>query len=178
MNTILGGSFASRLNTNLREEHGYSYGAGSGFSFWKVPGPFTASSSVKTDVTGPALGEFFNEFKKMRQPIPDTDLNRSKNYDALGYAGDFETNSSIAVALGDLVINQLPDNYFNAYVDKSLAVTKKGVEAAAKKYIVPENMLIVIVGDRAKIEEGVKKLNLGKITVLSIEDVLGKKPQL
>jgi zinc protease len=178
MNTILGGSFASRLNTNLREEHGYSYGAGSGFSFWKVPGPFTASSSVKTDVTGPALGEFFNEFKKMRQPIPDTDLNRSKNYDALGYAGDFETNSSIAVALGDLVINQLPDNYFNAYVDKSLAVTKKGVEAAAKKYIVPENMLIVIVGDRAKIEEGVKKLSLGKITVLTIEDVLGKKPQL
>lgn len=178
MNTILGGSFASKLNTNLREEHGYSYGAGSGFSFWKVPGPFTASSSVQTDVTGPALGEFFNEFKKMRQPIQEADLNRGKNYDALGYAGDFETNSSIAAALGDLVINQLPDNYFNAYVDKSLAVTKKGVEAAAKKYIVPENMLIVIVGDRAKIEEGVKKLNLGKITILSIEDVLGKKPQL
>ena len=178
MNTILGGSFASRLNTNLREEHGYSYGAGSGFSFWSIPGPFTANSSVQTDVTGPALGEFFNEFKKMRQPIPDEDLNRGKNYDALGYAGNFETNESIAGALSELVMFQLPDNYFNSYVDKALAVNKKAVEAAAKKYITPENMLIVVVGDRAKIEEGIKKLNLGKINFLSVEDVLGKKPQL
>ncbi|HEY3429145.1 MAG TPA: pitrilysin family protein [Cyclobacteriaceae bacterium] len=178
MNTILGGSFASRLNTNLREEHGYSYGAGSGFSFWSIPGPFTASSSVQTDVTGPALGEFFNEFKKMRQAIPETDLTRGKNYDALGYAGNFETNGSIASALAELVMFQLPDTYFNSYVDKALAVTKKGVEAAAKKYITPDNMLIVIVGDRAKIEEGVKKLNLGKINFLTVEDILGKKPQL
>lgn len=178
MNTILGGSFASRLNTNLREDHGYSYGAGSGFSFWSVSGPFTASSSVQTDVTGPALGEFFNEFKKMRQPIPEADLTRGKNYVALGYAGDFETNESIAAALAELVTFQLPDTYFNSYVDKALAVTKKGVEAAAKKYITPDNMLIVVVGDRAKIEEGVKKLKLGKINFLSVEDVLGKKPQL
>jgi zinc protease len=178
MNTILGGSFASRLNNNLREQNGYSYGAGSGFSFWKVPGPFMASSSVQTDVTGPALGEFFNEFKKMRQPIPELDITRGRNYDALGYAGDFETNADIAAALSSLVFYQLPDDYFNKYVDKALAVTKKGVEAAAKKYIVPENMLVVIVGDQAKILEGVKKLNLGKITTLSIEDVLGKKPEL
>lgn len=178
MNTILGGSFASRLNTNLREEHGYSYGANSGFSFWPVAGPFTAGSSVQTDVTGPALGEFFVEFKKMLQPIPEADLNRGKNYNALGYAGDFETNGQIAGALAELVMYQLPDNYFNTYVDKALAVNKKGVEAAAKKYITPDNMLIVIVGDRAKVEEGIKKLNLGKINVLSIEDVLGKKPQL
>ncbi|HEU5290218.1 MAG TPA: pitrilysin family protein [Cyclobacteriaceae bacterium] len=179
MNTILGGSFASRLNTNLREEHGYSYGANSGFSFWgPVAGPFTAASSVQTDVTGPALGEFFVEFKKMLQPIPESDLNRGKNYNALGYAGDFETNGQIAGALAELVIFQLPDNYFNTYVDKALAVNKKGVEAAAKKYITPDNMLVVVVGDRAKVEEGIKKLNLGKINVLSIEDVLGKKPQL
>ena len=178
MNTILGGSFASRLNTNLREEHGYSYGASSGFSFWPVAGPFTASSSVQTDVTGPALGEFFIEFKKMLAPLPEAEMNRGKNYNALGYAGDFETNGQIAVALAELVMFQLPDNYFNTYVDKALAVNKKGVEAAAKKYITPDNMLIVVVGDRAKIEEGIKKLKLGKINVLSIEDVLGKKPQL
>ncbi|MBL7856673.1 MAG: insulinase family protein [Cyclobacteriaceae bacterium] len=178
MNTILGGSFASRLNTNLRETHGYSYGAGSAFSFWKIPGPFIASSSVQTDVTGPALGEFFVEFKKIRQPLPDADLTRGKNYEALGYAGNFETSRDIASALVDLVLYQLPDNYFNTYVEKILAVNKKGVEAAAKKYIVPENMLIVIVGDKAKIEAGVQKLNLGKITYLTIEDILGKKPEL
>lgn len=178
MNTILGGSFASRLNTNLREEHGYSYGAGSGFSFWNIPSPFTASSSVQTDVTGPALGEFFVEFKKMRAPMPEEDLNRGKNYEALGFAGDFESNASIADQLATLVLYQLPDTYFNTYVEKILALNKKGVEAAAKKYIVPENMVVVIVGDRAKIEAAVQKLNLGKITFLSIEDILGKKPAL
>jgi len=178
MNTILGGSFASRLNTNLRETHGYTYGAGSGFSFWNVPGPFAANSSVQTDVTGPALGEFFNEFKAIRNPIPDGDITRGKNYEALGYAGNFETNADIAAALAEMVLYRLPDTYFNTYVGKVLAVNKKGVEAAAKKYVTPDNMLIVIVGDREKIEAGVKKLNLGKITVMSIEDVLGKKPQL
>lgn len=176
MNTILGGSFTSRLNNNLREQHGYSYGAGSGFSFWPMAGPFSASSSVQTDVTGPALGEFFNEFNKIRKPIPEEEFVRGRNYDALGFAGDFETNANIASALGDMVFYNLPDTYFNSYVDKALAVTKKNVEAVAKKYITPENMLVVIVGDRAKIEEGVNKFNLGKITFLSIEDVLGKKP--
>jgi len=177
MNTILGGSFASRLNTNLREVHGYSYGASSGFTFWNVPGPFVASSSVQTDVTGLALGEFFTEFKNMIAPLPDADLTRGKNYEALGYAGNFESNNGIAAALAELVLYQLPDSYFNTYVEKILTVDKKSVEAASKKYIVPDNMLVVVVGDRAKIEEGVKKLNLGKIQNLTIEDILGKKPE-
>jgi zinc protease len=178
MNTILGGSFTSRLNSNLREQHGYSYGAGSGFSAWPVAGPFTASSSVQTDVTGPALGEFFKEFNRMRQPMPQGDFDRGKNYVALGYAENFETNRSIAASLAEMILYQLPENYFNTYVEKTLAVTKKSVEAVAKKHIVSEKMLIVIVGDREKIEADVNKLKLGKTTVLSIEDVLGKKPSL
>ncbi len=175
-NTILGGSFTSRLNTNLREVHGYSYGAGSSFNFWNIPSPFTASSSVQTDVTGPALGEFFKEFKNIRSALPQGDFERGKNYEALGYASNFESNTSIANELTGLILYQLPDSYFNTYVERVLKVNKKGVEAAAKKYIVPDNMLVVIVGDRQKIEEGIKKLNLGKITYSSIEDVLGKKP--
>jgi len=178
MNTILGGSFTSRLNNNLRELHGYAYGASSGFSFWMVPGPFIANSSVQTDVTGPALGEFFNEFKKMRQPMPEEDFIRGRNYVALGYAGQFETNSNIASALADLVTYNLPDQYFNSYVEKVLTVSKKELEETSKRFIVPDNMLVVVVGDRAKIEAGIAKLNLGKVTVMSIEDVLGKKPQL
>jgi zinc protease len=178
MNTILGGSFTSRLNTNLREVHGYAYGARSGFSFWSIPSPFVASSSVQTDVTGPALGEFFNEFNNIIKPLPDEDLMRGKNYEALGYAGEFETNSQIASALADMVLNNLPDNYFNTYVERILNVNKKGVETVAKKYVVPNNVLVVVVGDRAKIEEGINKLKLGKVTVMSVEDVLGKKPQL
>ena len=176
MNTILGGSFASRLNSNLREQHGYSYGAGSNFYFWPVPGPFVASSSVQTDVTAPALKEFFNEFNAMRKPIPPADLDRGRNYEALSYAANFETNSSIADELDDLVIYSLPDNYFNAYINNILGASGQLTEASARKYITPETMLIVVVGDRSKIEKGIKELNLGSLTVLSVEDVLGKKP--
>lgn len=176
MNTILGGSFASRLNTNLREEHGYSYGAGSYFYFWPVPGPFVASASVQTDVTAPALKEFLNEFNGMRKTIPPGDLDRGRNYEALSYPASFETNSSIADELANLVIYKLPDHYFNAYIDNVLRVSKEATEGSARRYITPESMLVVVVGDRSKIEKGIRALNLGSLTVLSVEDVLGKKP--
>jgi zinc protease len=176
MNTILGGSFASRLNTNLREQHGYSYGAGSYFYYWPVPSPFIASSSVQTDVTAPALKEFFNEFNAMRKPVPPADLDRGRNYEALSYPANFETSSSMADELDDLVVYNLPDTYFNTYINNILGVSGKAVEASARKYVTPETMLIVVVGDRSKIEKGIKALDLGSLTVLSIEDVLGKKP--
>jgi zinc protease len=176
MNTILGGSFASRLNANLREAHGYSYGAGSFFYFWPVASPFVASSSVQTDVTAPALKEFFNEFAGIRKPFPKTDLDRGRNYEALGYAANFETTASIADALAELVLYNLPDTYFNTYINNILGVNKESAEAAAKKYVTPDNMLVIVVGDRSKVEKGIRDLNLGALTVLSIEDVLGKKP--
>lgn len=178
MNTILGGSFASRLNSNLREAHGYSYGAGSFFYFWPVISPFVASSSVQTEVTGPALKEFFNEFTAIRKPLPKTDLDRGRNYEALGYAANFETTASIADALADLVLYNLPDTYFNTYINNILGVSQAGAEAAAKKYVTPENMLVVVVGDRSKVEKSIRDLNLGTLTILSVEDVLGKKPVL
>ena len=178
MNTILGGSFTSRLNSNLREKHGYAYGASSSFSFWNTPSPFVASSSVQTDVTGPALGEFIIEFDKIRTPIPTDELSRGKNYNALGYARLFETNIDLAGTLGSQILYQLPDGYFNNYVGKVLAVTEQEVMAAANQFVVSDNMLIVIVGDRAKIEAGILKLNLGNVNFLTIEDVLGKKPAL
>lgn len=178
LNTILGGSFTSRLNSNLREQHGYAYGAGSNFSFWNMPSPFVASSSVQTDVTGPALGEFFIEFDKIRAPIPADELARGKNYNALGYARLFETNSDLAGTLVSQILYQLPDGYYNGYVGKVLSVTGEEVKAAAGQFIVPDNMLVVIVGDRAKIEEGIRKLNLGNINFLFVEEILGKKPVL
>jgi zinc protease len=176
LNTILGGSFTSRLNSNLREQHGYAYGASSGFSFWNMPSPFIASSSVQTDVTGPALKEFFIELEKIRQPVPQDELSRGKNYNALGYAGRFETNSDLAGTLGAQILYDLPDGYYNGYVGKILAVTGESVTAAANQFIVPDNMLVVVVGDRSKIEAGIRQLNLGEIKLLTIEDVLGKKP--
>lgn len=178
LNTILGGSFTSRLNTNLREQHGYSYGAGSFFSFWPVAGPFVAASSVQTDVTAEALKEFFIEFDKIHKPIPEDEFLRGKNYEALGYAANFETNADIANALSELVLFGLGDSYFNEYIKNVLSVNRKNTEVSARKYIKPEEMLVVIVGDRGKVQSEIEKLKLGKVTTVSVEDVLGKKPDL
>jgi predicted Zn-dependent peptidase len=178
LNTILGGSFTSRLNYNLRETHGYSYGAGSSFAMRPQPGPFVASSSVQTDVTDKALTEFIRELSGILGDISDEELTRAKNYEALGYPANFQTTGQIAGALMELVTYGLPDTYFNDYVKNILAVTKEQVQAAAKKYIDPNRLSIVVVGDRAKIEAGVRALNLGEVKAMTIEEVLGKAPRV
>ncbi len=178
MNTILGGSFTSRLNYNLREQHGYSYGAGSGFAFRPLPGPFVANASVQTEVTDKALTEFMKELQGILGEISDEELQRAKNYQALGYPGSFQTTGQIAGALTELVTYGLPDTYFNDYIKNILAVTKEQVQAAAKKYIDPNAVAIVIVGDRAKIEAGVRALNLGPVKTMTIAEVLGKPPKM
>lgn len=177
MNTILGGSFTSRLNNNLREEHGYAYGAGSRFNFLPLPGSFLASSDVQTDVTDKALTEFMKELTNISN-ISDDELTRAKNYVALSYPSDFQSVGEIAGRLGDLVIYNLPDTYFNNYTNNILAVTKDDVVRVAKKYVDPEKIAIVVVGDMSKVESGIRALNLGPIEKLTIEEVLGSKPVL
>ena len=178
MNTILGGSFTSRLNDNLREQHGYSYGAGSRFRFGPIPGSFVAYSSVQTDVTDKALTEFFKELNGISDPIPDPELNRGKNLVALSYPANFQSVSDIAGQLEEIEEFSLPANYFDSYVTQMLNVKETEVNAAAKKYVVPDKMIIVVVGDKEKIENGIKALNLGEIKNLSIEDILGKIPKI
>lgn len=178
MNTILGGSFSSRLNQNLREKNGYTYGARSGFSFRESAGPFTAGASVQTEVTDKALTEFFNELNGISRPIPAEDISRGKNYVALRYPGNFQAVQEIAGQLSEMIQFNLPESYFNDYVSNMLNVSGEAVQNAAKKYIVTDQMAIIVVGDRAKVEEGIKKLNLGEVINLTIEDVLGKVPKL
>lgn len=178
MNTILGGSFTSRLNNNLREVHGYTYGASSRFAFRPISGSFSASSSVQTEVTDKALSEFFNELNGIREPIPADELNRGKNLVALSYPGNFQSVAEVAGQLDEMIQYNLPDSYFDNYVSNVLKVTSDEVTSAAKKYIVPSQMVVVVVGDKAKIEEGIKALNLGEIKNLSIEDVLGAVPKI
>ena len=176
LNTILGGSFTSRLNQNLREQHGYSYGASSSFAFRPLPGPFTARAAVQTDVTDKALTEFMKELANIMQPVSDEELTRAKNYLALGYPGNFESVSQVAGQLIDLTIYNLPDSYFNSYIQKVFAVSKDDVLRAAKKYLDPEKVNIVIVGDRAKVEAGVKALEIAPVHFFTIDDVLGPAP--
>ncbi|MCC6396161.1 MAG: insulinase family protein, partial [Bacteroidetes bacterium] len=109
MNTILGGSFSSRLNQNLREQHGYTYGAGSSFAFRLLPGPFLAGAAVHTAITDSALMEFMKELDAIQKPVPDAELERAKNYIALGFPGEFQTVGEIAGKLEEMVIYDLAD---------------------------------------------------------------------
>jgi predicted Zn-dependent peptidase len=178
MNTILGGSFTSRLNMNLREEHGYTYGAGSSFDFRPLPGPFVARAAVQTNVTDKALGEFMKELNRILEPATDDELSRAKNYLTLRYPENFETVGQITAQLSDLVVYKLPDDYFENYTRHILAVTKDDVQRVAKKYLDPNKIAIVIVGDKQQIQKGVGDLKLGPMQVMTVDDVLGNAPNL
>ena len=178
MNSILGGSFTSRLNSNLREQHGYAYGAGSSFAFRPFAGPFLASSDVQTDATDKALNEFVKELTAIQQPLPDEELARAKNYIALGYPDNFSNVGSIAQQLAEMILYGLPENYFNEYIGRVLSVKKEDVERVAKKYIDLNNIAIVVVGDRAKVEKGIQDTKIAPVQNFVPADILGPMPKL
>lgn len=172
LNTILGGSFTSRLNQNLREEHGYSYGASSSFDMRSAAGPFYAAAGVQTDKTSEALTEFFKELDAIRKPIPAEEIEKAKNYLALLLPRTFETTESLAGSLAQVFVYNLPADYYATYTDRIRAVTPADVQRAAERYIQPDKFAIVIVGDRKVIEPGIKALNLGPIETIDIDDVM------
>lgn len=172
MNTVLGGSFTSRLNQNLRERNGYSYGAGSVFDMRSTSGPFYASSGVQTDKTAEALKEFFNELNAIRQPVPTDELERAKNYLALGFPSNFETTGAVASQLSELVVFGLNERTFSEYVGKVQAITAADVERAAKQYIQPDKFAVIVVGDLSKIEAPIRAANLGPVRVVPVDDIL------
>lgn len=177
MNTILGGSFTSRLNQNLREDKGYSYGAFSFFDFRPHPGPWTALAAVQTAVTDASLVEFMNEIRGILE-ISEEELRRARNYVALGFPENFQTVSRTAGMLGEIAQFDLPLDYYESYVERIMAVTADDVRRVAAETIDPENLAIVVVGDLEQIEAGVRALELGPVTTMEIEEVLGPPPVL
>jgi len=178
MNTLLGGSFTSRLNDNLREQHGYAYGAGSRFRRNLAGGLFFVATDVQTDKTGPALGEVLKELDRILLPASPEEAERARNYAALGYAGDFETTSQLAQRMVDKLVYGLPDGFYEAFVPQALATDALGLQKAARAAIEPKRLAIVVVGDRAKVEAPLRALNLGPLRVLSVDDVMGKAPTI
>lgn len=174
MNTILGGSFSSRLNLNLREKHGYTYGASSNFDMRLTAGPFTAGAGVQTDKTSEALTEFFNELNGILKPVPADELTRAKNYVALRFPSSFESTSDLSRRLEDMILFKLPEDYYSRYVQNIQAVTAADVSRVAQKYIAPDKFAVVVVGDKKAIEPGIRTLNLGAIKEMSVDDVFGK----
>ena len=171
LNTILGGSFTSRLNQNLRETHGYTYGAGSSFSMRRMAGPFTASASVVTAKTDSSLIEFLKELRRIREePVPQAELDKAKAYITLGLPGDFETTAGAAAQFRDLLTYGLPLDYYNAYIPRINAVTAADVQRVARHYIDPAHFAIIVVGDKSQVEAGIRALNEGPI---SLRDLWG-----
>jgi len=169
LNSTLGGSF-SRLDMNLREDKGYTYGARSGFIYRRGAGPFTASADVQTAVTKESVVEFIKEIKGIRGEIPITpqELESNKQRIIRGYPRGFETVGGISAQLSNLAVYNLPDSYFNDFISKINAVTLSDVNRVANKYLTPDKLAIVIVGDRKAIEPSLKSLEY-PITILDTE---------
>ncbi len=172
MNTILGASFSSRLNSNLRETKGYTYGAGSNFQFRPLPGAWIAQSEVRTDVTDSSLVEFFKEFNAIRNAeVAADELARAKAYLALGVPGDLEGTAQIAGQITALSAFNLPLTYLQDYVAAIDRVSAADVLRVARRLIPADNATIVVVGDLARIRAGIEALNLGPVTVLDVATI-------
>jgi zinc protease len=166
MNTALGGLFSSRINLNLREKHGYTYGASSAFAFRRGPGPFLIGTSVRTDVTAPAIIEIMREIEHMRESeVSPEELAVAKDSIARSLPGLFETTPEAASSIGQLFVHSLSMNYFHDLPGQIQKVTAKEVQRVAGEHIKPEEMVIVAVGDRSRIEPELSKLNLGPIEI-------------
>ncbi len=172
MNTILGGSFSSRLMSNLRETKGYTYGVSASFQWRPLPGAWIASSDVRTNVTDSSLVEFFKEFNALRTAeVAADELARAKAYLGLAVPGDLESTAQIAGQITSLAAFNLPLTYLQEFVEAVEKVTAADVARTARRLIPADNATIVVVGDLSKIRAGIEALNLGPISVLDIAEL-------
>jgi zinc protease len=171
MNAILGGAFSSRLNLNLREDKGYTYGAFNNFVFRTNGGYWASQAGVNTPVTDKSLVEFEREIRGItgERPITPEELAGAKANLLRGYAQRFESNAQIANEIATLFTYGLPPSALAEYEPKIEALTAADLTATAKKYIDPSKTVVLVVGDRAKIEPAIRALNLGKIVVVDPE---------
>jgi len=167
-NSLFGGTFTSRVNMNLREDKGWSYGSRSSVSGGRGPRSFVIQAPVQTDQTKGALIELRKELADIvgRRPPSATELNNVRTNTLLGLASRWETAGAVMGTLMDIHNFNLSADYWAEYADTYRAVTPGEVEAIAKRFIPNQNHVWVIVGDRAKIEKGVRELNLGEVRVV------------
>ena len=172
-NTILGGLFSSRINMNLREQHGYTYGAFSSLSENRGPGPFLIGTSVRTDVTGASIEEIFKEVHGMvDKPVGEDELRMAKEATIRTLPAQFQTTNATAGTIATLYLYDLPTDYYQTLPGRISIITADQVHAIAKKYFAPDRMLVIAVGDRGKIEPQITKLNLGTV---AFRDLDGKE---
>ena len=154
MNALLGGVFNSRINLNLRERHGYTYGARSVFAFRRQAGPFVVSAPVRNEVTRESVSEVLAELQRIRTgDVEDHELNDTRNYLMGVFPATVQSASDVAGRLLDMELYDLPHDYFDRYRENIAAVSKEAVEQVAKRHIDPDRAVIVIVGNAQQIRE-------------------------
>jgi zinc protease len=175
MNMVLGGQFASRINMNLREKNGYTYGARSQFTFRRFPGPFQIASGVRTDVTGPAVKEIYGEVRGMlANPMSDDELKAAKDAMINSLPGAFEATSDAVGNFSNVFVYDLGLDYYTKYAAQVKAVDQEQALAMVKKYLPAERLFVVAVGDRAAIEPALRQLNVGAVEVRDATGALVK----
>jgi zinc protease len=175
MNYVLGGSFASRINMNLREVHGYTYGANSQYPAYRAGGNFQAGGLVRTDITGPAAEELMYEITRFPSTPPtEAELTGAKDARIQSLPGQFETDGAIAGSIGSIFLYNRPLDYYATLPAKYRAVTAADVARVAAADLHPGNLIILAAGDRAKIEPQLKAAGLGPVEVRDINGNLVK----
>jgi len=166
MNSELGGLFSSRINLNLREAHGYTYGASSVFVYRRSQGYFLTGGGIRTDATAPAVTEIIKEIRRMIDtPMTSEELSLAEDSQARSLPGLFESSNEAAGAFAEIFEYNLPPGFYSTLPEKLSSVSAADAESVAKKYLHPDQMILVCVGDRAKIEPELQKLDLGPIEI-------------
>jgi zinc protease len=171
MNEVLGGSFNARINMNLREDKHWSYGAQSLLLDAEGQRPFLVYAPVQTDQTSASMAEIHREVSEIRgerPPTPD-EVARAKDTKTLTLAGQWETADAVADSLAEMVRFGLPDDHWDRYPGQVRALSDAQISAAAEDVIQPDNMVWVVVGDRAKIEAGIRELGYGDIILMDAD---------
>ena len=170
LNTMLGGMFQSRLNANIREQKGYSYGVGSRFAYGKGPGSFEAGGEIVTAKSDSALIEFMKELKGIRgaRPITDEELKTAEDNLVQSLPQNFSSVRAVNGSISDLYLEDLPQDYYQNYTRNVRAVTKEDLTRVANKYIDPDHLAIVIVGDRKQIEGPLKATGIAPVVLLDL----------
>jgi len=172
MSAILGGLFNSRLNRNLREDKGYTYGAGAGFDLRRGAGPFAARAAVNTDVTVPAIAEMLRELERMRdEPVSDDELAAARDFLVGVFPLRFETPGPVVGAIAGLVVHDLPDDELARYRPAIEAVTMDDVRRAAREHLQVDRSAIVLVGDADAVGGDLERAGFGPLDVVHEEVV-------
>ena len=173
LNVMLGGSFSSRLNLNLRERLGYSYGVSSSFGMRKLPGTFHVGGAIQVEGTAHSVSEILRDMREIQEElVPEQEIDNARSYLAGIFPLGMETTDGIAGKLSTIATFELPDDYYQTYRDRLVSVTREEVREAARRRLMPDRAAVVVVGDAAQLREPLEALGVGPVQLVDPAELL------